>query len=142
MRSRLDMIGAEAPTKTAVVPSTTTSATVPATVAPGELSAEEKKHLAIMMGAGTAAAIGGAVLWKKHRVLGFLAGATAGSSVPCLLNEKYRTQAISNIGTQAASVGGSLMWKKHPVLGYILGSLVGGVGMQLATGTTPYKGGK
>lgn len=78
--------------------------------------------------AGAALAGGGvgAYFWKRHRVLGFVAGSAAGSSIPCLLKKDWRGAADVLI-PDAAAIGGSLAWKKHPILGFIGGLVVGSV---------------
>lgn len=105
-----------------------------ATVAPTTPMSDKWKKLkacGAKVGVGTAVGAGlGYYGWKKHRVLGALAGAAVGveaAGVACGVGVDWRLVA-SNVG----AVVGSLNWRRHPVLGYLLGGLVGGVGADLA----------
>lgn len=67
----------------------------------------------------------GALAWKRHRVLGFLAGHAVGSVVRPLVTGKGRMQAFTQVGVDAAVIGGALLWKKHPFWGGVIGLLAG-----------------
>lgn len=68
----------------------------------------------------------GAFLWKKHRVLGFMAGGAVATNVMGLYRGGVeRSDAMWNLGIEGAAIGGALMMEDHPVLGY-LGGLVAG----------------
>jgi hypothetical protein len=97
-----------------------------------KMSPEEKAALIAYLKYGVApalaASIAGALLWKKHRVLGFLAGGTLGASIyPISKGGDTRTNALLKTAGSAASIGGALMWKNHPILGYLAGGTVFGV---------------
>jgi hypothetical protein len=74
----------------------------------------------------------GAVAWKKHRVLGFLAGhAVAASAIPIARGYgDERRRALFQLGIEGAGIGGALLLKKHanlnPALGWAVG-ILGGV---------------
>lgn len=78
---------------------------------------------------GAAAGVLGALVWKKHRVLGFLGASAVGVSVYPMVRGSGPTRLAVGcyVGEVGASVAGSLMWKKHPILGYLGGGLVGSV---------------
>ena len=100
----------------------------------GALS-EGPKMLAEFGGAA-AGGVAGALLWKKHRVLGAFAGmavggtaVTAGAGTP-----SERNHALIKLGfITPAAVAGSLLWKKHPVWGYIIGTIAAAVPVWAAT---------
>jgi hypothetical protein len=73
------------------------------------------------------AAVVGAVVWKQHRVLGFLGGAAAGANAYALAtgdNGVYgRGPAAGLMAAAGAGVGLSLYWKKHSFWGYVLGHM-------------------
>jgi len=107
----------------------------PAAVVPvqdGALTPEQKAalvaYLKYSVAPALAASIAGAVLWKKHRVLGFLAGGTLGASVyPIAKGGDMRKAALAGAGISAVSIGGALAWKNHPILGYLAGGFVANV---------------
>ncbi len=68
----------------------------------------------------------GAILWKDHRVLGFLGGNSIGANAPLLLDGRYRREALCNMGQTGGGIAGSLMLPGRPIIGYLLGHL--GVG--------------
>lgn len=68
----------------------------------------------------------GAVIWKKHRVLGAVAGASAGRNLPALLHPEHRRSALCNMGVTGAGVLGSLLLPGTPAVGFIVGWLAGG----------------
>lgn len=84
--------------------------------------------------AGTAlGAVAGAIVWKEHRVLGLVAGASVGRNLPALLKPELRRLATVNLGVTGTAVLGSLALKGHPVVGFLGGALIGG-GIAYATG--------
>lgn len=93
-------------------------------------------------GAGTiVGAAAGALLWREHRVLGFLLGASLGRNVPALRKREYRRAALCNIGITGAGVLGSLKIPTHPAVGFGLGWAGGGVLAYMA-GCNPVGGTK
>jgi len=100
-----------------------------------KMSPEEKAALIAYLKYGVApalaASIAGAVLWKKHRVLGFLAGGTLGASIyPITEGGDTRKAALVGASISAASIGGALAWKKHPILGYLAAGLASQVAVR------------
>lgn len=81
--------------------------------------------------ADLAGAVAGAVLWKQHRVLGFLAGGSAVGGAISLVRGRVGSAALTMVPT-AAGVAASLYWPKHPALGFILGH-VGGSAVTVPT---------
>lgn len=72
----------------------------------------------------------GAVLVKKHRVLGAIGGASLARNIPALLHVEERKYALRNLGTTGLAVVGSLMGGRKPlgrVAGFAAGWLVGGI---------------
>lgn len=72
----------------------------------------------------------GAVLVKKHRVLGAIGGASLARNIPALLHAEERKYALRNLGTTGLAVAGSLVAGKKPlrrVGGFVAGWLVGGI---------------
>lgn len=76
-----------------------------------------------------AGAAAGAYLWKKHRWLGGIGGASLGRNAQDLLHPAQRTAAMCNLGVTGAGVAGSMLFKKHPVIGFVLGFLGGGLAL-------------
>lgn len=68
----------------------------------------------------------GAVVWKKHRVLGAIAGSSIGRNTPALLHAEHRRSALCNMGVTGAGVLGSLLMPGTPAVGFIVGWLAGG----------------
>lgn len=89
------------------------------------------------MAPGLAGAAAGALLWKKHRVLGLLAGhALASNAVPLYKSSgKERTTILCRLATEGAGIGGALLWKDHRILGWIGGMLTGFVASSFVSGT-------
>lgn len=85
---------------------------------------DDATNALVTLGVGTVGAVIGAVFWKNHRVLGTLAGLTAGGVAGALAAGKHVT-ALGYIASEAAAVGLSLKWKKHPALGYLGGKIAG-----------------
>lgn len=77
-----------------------------------------------------AGSVAGAVFWKNHRVLGFLAGGSAANAGINAIRGNFSAAAISAIPT-ATGVATSLYWKNHSAWGFILGHL----GASAITGT-------
>lgn len=65
-------------------------------------------------------AVAGGLLWRDHRVLGVIGGASLGRNIPALLDERDRKWALCNLSSTGAGVAGSLLWKEHPVWGFML----------------------
>lgn len=84
-------------------------------------------------------AVAGALLWRKHRVLGFFTGASAGYNIPLLAKVDRRRAALCNLGITSAGVLGSFTVKEHPVVGFVLGWMGGGV-LSYAAGCNPIGG--
>ena len=84
--------------------------------------ADLQKHYLVAL----AGAVGGALVWKKHRVLGFLAGGTVGDvGYRVWRNEgDDRKDAAYMAAAQAVAVGASLNFKKNPALAYVGGMAV------------------
>jgi hypothetical protein len=84
--------------------------------------------VATALGGLVPTAVGGGVgytMWKKHKVLGFLAGSAAANIAwDNLRHGEYKKAAVSAAVTGAAVLG-SLKMKKHPVLGFIGAMVVG-----------------
>ena len=88
------------------------------------------------LGGLAAGTVAGALVWKKHRVLGALAGGRVGSTAVVVGagTPSERNLALIHLGVvESASVMGSLLWKKHPALGYIAGLLAASVPVWVAT---------
>lgn len=78
-------------------------------------------------GAGTlVGAAAGAFLWKKHRWLGGIGGASLGRNAMSVLDPAQRKEALCNLGITSAGIIGSLTVPKHPVIGFVLGWFAGG----------------
>ena len=84
-------------------------------------------HAYTDLAVGVVAGAGGAHLWKKHRILGFIAGHSIGGNAFSLARgeEGERKAALCSMGVGAAVVGGSLLWKEHPVIGGLAGYVSG-----------------
>ncbi len=75
---------------------------------------------------GVVGAVAGAVLWKKHPILGLIGGHAVGSNAGALLRGGYeRKQALYMVGVEGAAIYGSLKYKRHPILGFLGGGLAG-----------------
>lgn len=76
---------------------------------------------------GVAGGAAGAYLWKKHRVLGFLAGHAVGSTAYPIYRGRgdERKRALYQLGVEGAGVAGALYYKKHPVVGWLGGVVAG-----------------
>lgn len=85
--------------------------------------------------AGTAVGLAaGAFLWKRHRFLGAIGGASLGRNLPALLKPEHRWSAIRNLLTTGAGVGGSLLAPRNRIVGFVLGSLAGGLATYFTIG--------
>lgn len=74
----------------------------------------------VALGAGVGYA--GYRLWKKHPILGALAGLSIGFNGLDVVHSgsAARKDALIGMGVTGAAVGGALAWKKHPALGFTL----------------------
>ena len=68
----------------------------------------------------------GAVLWKQHRFLGGIGGASLGRNLPALLNPLQRNNALCNMGQTGAAILGARLLPKNSIAGFVLGWLAGG----------------
>ncbi len=73
-----------------------------------------------------AGAAAGAILWRDHRVLGAVAGASLARNVPALLRASERSSATWNLATTGGGVLGSLVVKNHPIAGFVAGVVAAG----------------
>lgn len=86
----------------------------------------------------------GAYFWKKHRLLGFLAGMAVGDVAMPLFNgsSDERKSALKRVGVEGAAVVGSLYFGNHfpkwfgsksvpKVAGYLAGGIVAGTAVTL-----------
>lgn len=94
---------------------------------PAESSPSVGKSIA-GLAPGVAGGALGAVVWKKHRVLGFLAGHAVGANAKALYSGD-RTGAMCRVAIEGSGVAGALLLKKrmHPVFGWMLGVAAGAV---------------
>jgi len=83
---------------------------------------------------GVAGAVAGAFVWKRHPVLGILAGHALGSNAMALWKGDRKT-ALCNVAVEGAGVFGALKYKKHPVLGWLGGTLAGAVATSFVDGS-------
>jgi len=76
----------------------------------------------VALGAGAV----GAILWRRHPVLGFLGGSALASNVHALAT-KNRTfvEAGKRMGKHFVAVAGSLALPSHPAVGYVAGAVAG-----------------
>ena len=79
--------------------------------------------------------LGGAYLWKKHRVLGFLSGVAVGSSVEPMMRGAGtdRTDVAYRLGIVGAGVASSLYLGGKSDLGKAAGYVGGALGATLLT---------
>ena len=113
-------------------PSNTTKAPMPARTA--ALQKQEVQRAAADLGGSAALGIIGALLWRDHRVLGFLGASALGHSAFSVASKDY-VGALGTIGTTTAGIGGSLLWKNHPILGFLVGEVAGNAVMAAIPGT-------
>ena len=59
----------------------------------------------------------GAYLWKQHRVLGALGGASLGRNLPAVLTHD-RYNALYNMAVTGVAIMGARTYQKHPVYGF------------------------
>ena len=109
-------------------------------MSPGALSIAEPKtdpSLAKTIVPGAAAGVIGSLLWKKHMVLGFLAGDAIGLNAFRIFRDHGddRVRAATNLGLGASGIIGSLMWQKHPVWGWLIGHMIGAVATSFVPGS-------
>ena len=88
---------------------------------------ERVTHLAVDLAPGVAGGVAGAYLWKRHRVLGFLAGhAVAANALPIVRNKDgERKAAVHMLGVEGAGVAGALVYKRSPAFGWVAGVAAG-----------------
>lgn len=83
---------------------------------------------------GVAGAGVGFFAWKKHRVLGALAGhAVVGSAYEFYKGD--RTKAVCDLAVEGAGVAGALWYKKRPWAGWLGGVLAGAVATYFVPGS-------
>lgn len=81
--------------------------------------------------------VAGGLLWREHRVLGAIGGASLGYNAPWLFQEEHRRAAVCNVAQTGAGIAGSLLLQgggetiTRGVLGYVLGYLAGGAAIHL-----------
>ena len=94
----------------------------------------QKQYLVALAGA-----VGGAVLWKRHRVLGFLAGGSAADAGYRYWRNQGtdRKDALYMAGVQAVAIGGAMTFKKSPALGYVGGLAAGHAASYFASKESP-----
>lgn len=99
------------------------------TVAMRPASSASAGRIAMALAPGVAAGTAGAVIWKKHRVLGFLAGHAVGQSGYQFIRGGDKKKAICNLAVEGAGVVGALKLFKgrKPVYGWLAGVLGGAV---------------
>lgn len=83
---------------------------------------------------GAVGAAAGAFMWKKHPVLGLIAGFAVGDNAMELWKGD-RMAAACKLAVEGAGVAGALHFKKHPVLGFIGGALAGAVATSFVDGS-------
>lgn len=75
-----------------------------------------------------AGAVAGALLWRRHRVLGFLGGgALAGNAYAVATSERSLTSATRRLGQHVMATVGALSLPSHPALGYVGGVVAGSI---------------
>ena len=89
-----------------------------------------KPSRAPMSLSGNAVAIGagavGAILWRRHPVLGFLGASALASNAHALAtNNRTLTDAGKRLGKHIVAVAGSLALPSHPAVGYVAGAVAG-----------------
>jgi hypothetical protein len=81
-------------------------------------------------------AAGGGYYWKKHRVLGALAGGSVAENAYDLVRgNRTAVQAATSVAATAAGVYGSMKYRKHPVLGFLGGEVLASVALSLVPGS-------
>lgn len=98
------------------------------------------RKVMLSLGVGLAGSVVGALLWKDHRVLGFLGGGSAAGAVVALAHKRFALAADVAIPA-AAAVAGSYYWQKrypqHGNLGGVAGYVLAGAAARIATNLTP-----
>ena len=72
-------------------------------------------------------AAAGSLLWREHRFLGLIGGASLGRNLPAMLRPQDRAAAFSNMAVTGTAVFSSLCLPRYPKLGFVLGWLIGGL---------------
>lgn len=117
-----DVLGAPSPS-TAVAPKNDSSMVSFLRGVRDRAPLDIKENQAMLIGA-----VIGAVVWRDHRLLGILLGASIGHNVPILGRVGERRGALCNLGVMSAAVLSSLSLSKHPAIGFGLGwTAAGGV---------------
>jgi hypothetical protein len=83
---------------------------------------------------GVVGAVAGALVWKRHPVLGVLAGHAIGANAKELLSGD-RKKAMCHVAVEGAGILGALKYKKHPVLGWVGGTVAGAVATSFVSGS-------
>lgn len=85
---------------------------------------------------GVAGGAVGAFMWKKHRVLGFLAGHAVGANALGIVRGGVeRRDALCQLGVEGAGVIGALKFRRHPVFGWVLGVAAGTIATSFVPGS-------
>jgi uncharacterized membrane protein len=91
-------------------------------------------EIAKRMAPGVIGGVVGMMLWKRHPVLGFLAGHAVGAmAYPLYKGDKKR--AMCNLAVEGTGIAGALYYRKHPALGYIMGASAGAVATYFVDGS-------
>ena len=155
MKSYADILGDASPTaRSGKRVAEIVAALAPPTRAEGEgepgtaiVKAETKSEpvgpMSLQLVPGAIGGVVGAVAWKQHRVLGFLAGhAVAANAIPIVRGYgDERKRALYQLGIEGAGIGGALMLKKymHPAFGWAVG-ILGGVAVSAFIPGSPDRG--
>lgn len=86
-------------------------------------SSIDYKSAAIAMIPGVVVGGVGAFVWKKHPVLGFLAGHALGSVGYGAYKKVPKTDLLCDLAIEGAAIAGALAWKKHPIGGWLAGAV-------------------
>jgi len=128
------VLGAEAP---AAAP---TAALVPGTPAAAVVKVGPSLGKAAIAFAPTlVGGAAGALAWKNHRILGFLAGQSLAYNGAALLkgDADQKKEAVYQLAVEGSGIAGALYLKKHmhPVFGWLVGIAAGTVATSLLPGT-------
>jgi len=110
-------------------PGAAAAAIVPAAPAAVTKTGPSLGHAAIAFAPTLVGGAAGALAWKKHRVLGFLAGQSLAYNGAALLkgDAEQRKEAMYQVAVEGSGIAGALYLKKymHPALGWFAGILAG-----------------
>jgi hypothetical protein len=99
------------------------------------------KKAAMAIVPGVVGAVAGAMLWKRHRILGAVAGhAVVSTAMPIYHGGDGRVRALWQLGIEGAGIASSLHFKRHPFLGW-LGGTVGAAGVAALVPNSPAREG-